>query len=171
MTGRTRHTVRLLALVLLCGATVACGVQPSGVIEGASPPSGRLDTDDSVTLYLVSDGELSRVHRDDGPQSRAAVLALLADGPTDSERARGLSSAVPSDAAPFTVTSHGNGRIEVEPSRPPDQMSETAVNQIVCTAAATTHREHPRVELGGRGASPHRSPIESDAALPTEGVC
>lgn len=171
MTGRTRRTAWSLAVVLLCGVTAACGVQPSGVIQGASPPSGQLDTDGSVTLYLVADGELNQVQRDDQPRSRAAVLALLADGPTDSERARGLRSAVPSDAAPFTVTTHGHGRIEVEPSRSPAEMSETAVHQIMCTVAATAHGQHPHIELGAPGSSTAATTPGSHASAPTGGGC
>lgn len=152
-TGRNRCRVWLLALLLLAGTTAACGVQPSGIIHGASPPSDQLDPDTSVTLYLVADGELSQVRRTNSPRSRAAVLALLAAGPTDSERARGLSSAVPSDAAPFSVTPHGHGRIEITPSRSPNELSDTAVNQIVCTAAATARGNDPRIELSEPGGS------------------
>jgi hypothetical protein len=134
MTGK--RSLRVLsgaaALVTLAG----CGVQPSGIIVGASPPSGAVEPAATVTLYLVSGGRLTAVTRPGGPLSPADTLALLAGGPTGEERARGLTTEVPPPAAPFSVTADAPGRVVVTLSSPPDELSTVAADQIACTAVA-----------------------------------
>ncbi|MEV5543598.1 hypothetical protein AB0L13_42935 [Saccharopolyspora shandongensis] len=126
--------------VILMLLTAACGVQPSGVIRGASPPSGPVEPGDSVTLYLVANGQLSTVQRPSRSLSRADTLALLATGPTGEERARGLTSDVPNGAAPFSVTIEPPDRKVVTVSVSVDELSDTAIDQIVCTAAEPGER-------------------------------
>ncbi|MFD0852671.1 hypothetical protein ACFQ07_10570, partial [Actinomadura adrarensis] len=63
---------------MLISLTAGCGVQPSGVIKGASPPSGLTVEGHTVSFYLVADGRLSAVQRPSEPLSRAGTLALLA---------------------------------------------------------------------------------------------
>jgi hypothetical protein len=123
----------LLAAVLLTLA--GCGVQPSGVIVGAAPPSGALDARTTVTLYLVAGGKVTPVTRSGGPLSRAETLALLAQGPNLVERGQGFTSEVPAEAAPFTLTADPSGRVVVTLSEPPAALSTLAVEQIACTAA------------------------------------
>lgn len=149
-TGRNRGVGWVLALLLLGGALTACGVRPSGVIRGAGPPHGQVNPATSVTLYLVSNGELSPVRRQShGPLSRADVLALLANGPSRKERARGLTSEVPSEAAPFAVITRRPGRIEVSASVSADELSDTAADQVVCTVAAMDQDARQFVTLVG----------------------
>jgi hypothetical protein len=130
--GRARPLVAgLVSLVALAG----CGVQPSGVIAGAAPPSGPVEPATTI-LYLVSDDRLSPVHRPDPPLNPAETLALLAADPTDEERAQGLTTEVPQAAVPFSVTAGPSGPIEVTPSIPASELSTVAIEQIVCTVAA-----------------------------------
>jgi hypothetical protein len=144
-TGRARRLVAgLVSLVALAG----CGVQPSGVITGAAPPSGRAEPPTTI-LYLVADDRLSAVRRPGGPPSQADKLALLAAGPTDEERARGLTTAVPPEAVPFSVTVDPSGRIVVAPSTPASELSRMAVAQIVCTVAATAPAWPPQITVLG----------------------
>lgn len=128
-------TALLLTLLL-----TACGVQPSGVIRGASPPSGAAERDDMIVLFLVQDGKLELVHRPSSPLPPGELLALLATGPTRDESARGLSSDVPPDAAPFTVFTDPGGRTVVDTALPPEVLSTTALDQIVCTLAVPRER-------------------------------
>lgn len=127
-------------LGLLCAAVLVmlagCGVQPSGVIRGITPPTGALAPGATVTLYLVSGGTVVPVTRPTGPLSRSQTLILLANGPTDDERARGLTTEVPRDAAPFTVTADPSGRVLVSLATSPDELSTVAVDQITCTTLA-----------------------------------
>lgn len=155
-TGSARLLVAgLVWLVALTG----CGVQPSGVITGAAPPSGRVE--DTTILYLVSDGQLSPVRRPVGPLSEADTLALLAASPTDEERERGLTTAVPPAAAPFSVATDPSGQMVVALSTPASELSTVAVAQIVCTAAAATLASATQVTVPGaeqEGYSPQRCP-------------
>lgn len=129
---------RTLRAVLAAGALVAlagCGVQPSGIIYGSAPPSGAVVPATFTSLYLVADGQLAPVARSAGPMSRAAGLEMLAQGPTEQERARGLTSEVPAAAAPFSVTADVSGRTVVTTSAPAGELSALAVDQIACTAS------------------------------------
>ena len=146
-TGRARLLVAgLVSLVALTG----CGVQPSGVITGAAPPSGRVEPATTI-LYLVSNDRLSPVRRPGGPLSPADTLALLAASPTDEERAHGLTTAVPPEVAPFSVAAKPFGRIVVTLSTPASGLSAVAVTQIVCTAAAATPASPTQVTVLGAG--------------------
>lgn len=151
-TGRARLLVAGLVLSLV--ALTGCGVQPSGVITGAAPPSGRAEPATTI-LYLVSDDRLSPVRRPGGPLSQAATLALLAASPTDEERAQGLTTAVPPEAAPFSVSARTSGRIVVTLSTPASELSTVAVAQIVCTAAAAAPASPTRVTVLGAGQETH----------------
>jgi hypothetical protein len=117
-----------VALLVLTG----CGVQPSGVIVGASPPTGTVEP--VVTLYLVSDHRLTPVARAAARLSPADALALLAAGPDAEERAKGLTTEVPPTAAPLSVTTDPTGSTVVTLSIPAADLSAVAVDQIVCTA-------------------------------------
>jgi hypothetical protein len=148
-TGRAR---RLLAAGLLSLVAVAgCGVRPSGVITGADPPSGPVAPTTAITIYLVANGRLSPVTRPGGPLSQADTLGLLAAGPTEREQGRGLTTDVPPDAAPFSVTAQPDGRLVVNPASPATELSTLAVEQIVCTIAATAPERPAQVAVVGAG--------------------
>lgn len=151
-TRRTRRTLRVLVPAALVSLAAACGVQPSAVITGASPPSGETERGSPTVVYLSDGEQLVRTTRRVGPLSPVDTLALLADGPTDEERARGLTSEVPSDAAPFTVREDGDGRTVVTLSGSPGTLSPTAVDQIVCTVA------EPGALVSVAGAEPRSCP-------------
>jgi hypothetical protein len=158
---RTGLAGRVLAAGLVSLVAVAgCGVQPSGVITGAAPPSGRVEPTTTVTLYLVTNGRLSAVTRPGGPLSQADTLALLAAGPTAREQAHGLTTDVPPDAGPFWVTAKPAGRLVVTLSTPASELSTLAVEQIVCTAAATVPGSPARVTVvgAGQGVGPRNCP-------------
>ncbi|MGW5159507.1 hypothetical protein ACWEPN_28870 [Nonomuraea wenchangensis] len=160
---RTRFARRVLAVdfvALVVGfvalvAVAGCGVRPSDVILAGDPPSGPVQHATAVTLYLVKDGRLSAVTRPDGRLSPADALALLAAGPTPREQAHGLTSEVPPDAGPFTLTAEpgGAGHLVVTLSTPAGELSALAVDQIVCSAAATRRDSSAQVTVIGAGQS------------------
>jgi hypothetical protein len=140
----------LAALVTVTG----CGVRPSDVITGGAPPSGAVAPATTITLYLVKDDRLSAVTRPGGPPlSPADTLALLAAGPTAREQEQGLTSDVPSSAGLFSVTGRSAGHLVVTLSGPAGELSTLAVDQIVCTAAATIPRDSVQVTVAGGGQS------------------
>lgn len=141
---------RVLAAGLVSLVAVAgCGVRPSGVITGADPPSGGVVPTTTITIYLVTNSRLSAVTRPGGPLSQADTLALLAAGPTAREQAHGLTTDVPPDAGPFSVTAKPAGRLVVALSAPASELSTLAVEQIVCTAAATAPESLAQVTVVG----------------------
>jgi hypothetical protein len=137
------------AAIMSLVALTSCGVRPSGVITGDDPPSGPVQA--NITLYLVANGKLSPVTRPGSPLSPADTLALLAAGPTAREQAHGLTTEVPSGAGPFSVTAQPPGRLVVTLSTPASELSTLAVDQIVCTAAATASESPAQVTIIGLG--------------------
>jgi hypothetical protein len=163
---RTRLARRMLAAGLVSLVALAgCGVQPSGVITGAAPPSGPAEPATTITLYLVSNGRLSAVTRPGGPLSQADTLALLATGPTAREQTHGLTTDVPPDAGPFSVTAKPAGHLVVTLSTPAGELSTLAVEQIVCTAAATPPESTAQVTVvgAGQGVGPRSCPARDRA--------
>jgi hypothetical protein len=151
--GLTRRVLAagLVSLVAVAG----CGVQPSGVITGGAPPSGAVALTTTITLYLVKNGKLSAVTRRPGghPLAPADRLALLAAGPTPKEKARGLTTDVPSEAGPLSVTTEPTGHLVVTLSTSASDLSRLAVEQIVCTAASTTPKSPVQVTVVGAAQS------------------
>ncbi|HEX3588381.1 MAG TPA: hypothetical protein VHV74_02035 [Pseudonocardiaceae bacterium] len=146
--GRARLLVAgLVSLVALTG----CGVQPSGVITGSAPPSGRAAPPTAITLYLVSHDQLRAVLRPGGPLSLADTLALLAARPTGEERALGLTTAIPPAAAPFSAIAVPSSRVVVTLSTPPSKLSTVAIAQIVCTTAVAVEASPTQVTILGAG--------------------
>lgn len=159
--GSLARRVCTTGLALLVAATAGCGVRPSGVITGIDPPSGAVEPAATITLYLVTNGQLGAVQRPGGPLSQVDTLALLAADPTDEERARGLTTDVPPDAAPFSVTAKTPGRLVVTLSTEADELSTMAIAQIVCTAAATAPGSPAQVTVvgAGQGRGPESCPV------------
>ncbi|MFG3557172.1 hypothetical protein ACGGAQ_22570 [Micromonospora sp. NPDC047557] len=149
---------RRVARTLLAGGllltllTAGCGVRPSDVITGRSAVSGPSA---GTGLYLISHGQLTLVLRGTkpglAPSSPADTLALLAAGPTPSERKAGLSSEVPSDAAPAKVApSVDEPGITVTMPGAVLPLSTVAANQIICTVVfAMPERSATPVTLVG----------------------
>lgn len=155
---RTGLARRVLAAGLVSLVAVAgCGVRPSDVIEVGAPPSGGVAPTTTITLYLVKNGRLSAVKRRPKPGGRplfkADTLALLAEGPTARERAHGFTTDVPPEAGPFSVTATPAGGLVVTLSTPAGELSTLAVEQIVCTAAATAPEGPAQVTVVGAGQS------------------
>jgi hypothetical protein len=148
---------RVLAAGLVSLAAVAgCGVRPSDVIPAGEPPSGPVAPTTTITLYLVKNGRLDAVKRPvpgGRPLFKEDTLALLAAGPTPREQTRGLTTDVPPGAGPFSVTASPAGHLVVTLSIPARELSTLAVEQIVCTAAATAPESPARVTVVGAGQS------------------
>ncbi|NKE57669.1 hypothetical protein FXN61_12805 [Lentzea sp. PSKA42] len=110
---------------------VGCGIRPTDPIPGLEAPSGPVENA-SPALYWVSEGRVVAVNRPLGSLSGFDVVALLAQGPTNAEQNRGLTTEVPFDAAPATVDRVANG-LDVSISTDVSLLSRAAVQQIVCT--------------------------------------
>ncbi|MEU4659388.1 hypothetical protein AB0G32_36590 [Streptomyces sp. NPDC023723] len=159
--SRARPVRRALALLLLAaGPLTACGIPATGVIEAGAPASGvrglvspapsatrAPDTATAaVPLYFVQDGALTAVARALAvPAEPASAVALLFQGPDRAERAQGLESELPRGGAVPALRIDGVTVTVGLPARA-GTLSDTAVAQLACTAAAA--RLHQDPELG-----------------------
>ncbi|MFJ2085713.1 hypothetical protein ACIOBK_24530 [Micromonospora chokoriensis] len=146
-TGRALVAGGLLVAVLTAG----CGVRPSAVITGRAAVSGPAE---GIGVYLLAQGDLALVLRQPkatqagaapavncspsspggSPCQPAQALALLAAGPSEDERASGLTSEVPAGLGPFTVTPGAQrSDLTVTTAGAVGPLSANAVDQIVCT--------------------------------------
>jgi hypothetical protein len=149
-TALARHTVTAALIPLL--ALTGCGVRPTDAVAAGDPPSGRVAPATTITLYLVKNGRLSATTR---PSSRPLfitdMLALLADRPTPREQEDGFTTDVPPEARPFSVTAASADHLVVNQSTPARELSALAVQQIVCTVAATAPESTVQITVVGAG--------------------
>ncbi|MFJ9112458.1 hypothetical protein [Streptomyces sp. NPDC102283] len=166
MRRRVFRAVRLTALLLLAGAPLSgCGIQETGVVGAGRPPVGDLlpPRDSRVLLFFFSpDEELLPVPRivdvpwQGGPGSSpsegeeasealsplTAVTALL-DGPNKAERRAGLRNApsLPGEASVADRVVTRDTTVEVRLNLRVRQLSASARDQLVCTAAFAAHAQ------------------------------
>jgi len=122
-------------VVVVLAMLTACGIRPTDPIPGLEAPHGPVENTSPSLFWVSAGGRVVPVARDQGSLSGRDVVALLAQGPTNDEQARGLASEVPFDAAPASVDRVSNG-LDVTISSDVSQLSAPAVQQIVCTLLA-----------------------------------
>ncbi|MGJ5893050.1 hypothetical protein ACSCBZ_14010 [Streptomyces niveiscabiei] len=148
-----RRAAPALAALL---ALSSCGIPATGVVEAGGPASGIAPV---TAVYYIRDDALSAVLRPtERPGDTDDALSLLLTGPPPGEgfttQVRALPTAAP--AAPgdlfgespgsFAVTEDG-GSLTV---RLPDGMRELtdlAIDQVVCTVAAARRISTPRLSV------------------------
>jgi hypothetical protein len=135
--------------VLVLAVLTACGIRPTDPIPGLEAPSGAVENTSPSLFWVSPDGGVVPVGRPEGSLSGFDVVALLAQGPTNAEQGRGLSTEVPFDAAPATVDRVANG-LDVNLSSDVSQLSALAVQQIVCTLLAVQPVGTVNLRGGGR---------------------
>jgi hypothetical protein len=169
--------LRLLGIMALAACATACGVRTTSVPVDAGPAPSRLPcvvTKDSVItegtpgvpvhIYLVCASELAPVERTawipeqrrtvDETQILQSLLDELQAEPSLSEREAGFSTAV---QGPLVLSRphRGDPAGTVRLSRQPEDLSPTALAQIVCTFAENSVPGKV-VVLGGPGDYPPR---------------
>ncbi|WP_406341720.1 hypothetical protein [Streptomyces sp. NBC_00648] len=130
------------AIALLLPAVLApagCGVRPSEVVEVGDPANVQTVPDSAhggVFVYLKGpDGALPVTRTTDEERvAQGGVLLMLFDGPTEADRAAGLTSDVPSYHGEVGVSTSGT-TMEITLTRPVRDFSAVARQQLVCTAA------------------------------------
>ncbi|MFK0115387.1 hypothetical protein [Streptomyces sp. NPDC090994] len=157
-----RRALPLLSVLLgaACPLT-ACGIPATGVIEAGAPASGvrkpvtaatRPTTPvpetsaAAVPLYFVRNGTLVPVIRTAAvPADPASAVSLLFQGPDSEERALGLTTELPRAVAMPAVRTDG-ATVAIGLPAGATALSDTAVAQLACTAAAARLSQDP--ELG-----------------------
>ncbi|WAL63071.1 hypothetical protein ORV05_18705 [Amycolatopsis cynarae] len=139
---------RLLALLISLLALSGCGVRPTGVVAAGEPAVG---VGTGPALYFVVAGRVRPVTRPLGYLGDpATALRLLAEGPTPGEAAAGSGTALPPHLG-LSVLGFREGYVTVWISpmsaSDPFVLSETAIEQVVCT----TITAFVRTGTGGSG--------------------
>jgi hypothetical protein len=137
-----------LVLALLVALT-ACGIRPTDPIPGLEAPSGPVENTSPSLFWVSPGGGVVPVGRPEGSLSGFDVVALLAQGPTNAEQVRGLTTEVPLDAAPATLDRVANG-LDVTISSDVSLLSASAVQQIVCTLLTVQPVGTVNLRGGGR---------------------
>ncbi|GGZ17531.1 hypothetical protein [Streptomyces poonensis] len=188
-----RRTLPFLLATGLALAASACGIPATGVVEAGEPATGVLEPGtavpaevtgpaahaDTVLVYFLRNGSLVPVTRTvDSPADPGPALLMLFKGPDDQEREEGLAT----ELRPFTVmpTVRTDGAtVVIELPEAVGKLSDTATDQLACTAAAARLRQDPDLaaaqvtvtveQPGGRlaGRSSDHCPGAPTAAEPT----
>ncbi|WP_248958627.1 GerMN domain-containing protein [Sphaerisporangium perillae] len=116
----------LVALLLLA---VGCGIQPTAATVAGDPPIARAKSQTNV-VYFLKGGELVQATRPGLPNVPEYSMQQLLDGPTEVERARGLSTQV----EPNEVVISREGDVLSLWGKPDTR--GLALAQLVCTGTA-----------------------------------
>ncbi|MEU6879861.1 hypothetical protein [Streptomyces sp. NPDC046712] len=169
----------LAAAVVVAALASGCGIRTTSVPVDAGPAPSRVPCSVSgdevatqatgmpVRVFLVCGSQLEAVDRrsplpeekvgGDPVRTASTLLAQLQSEPSDSEREAGFSTAV---KGPLVVTGghKGDPADTLRLSRQPEDLTPTALAQIVCTfARSAAGAGGETVVLGGPGGyPPHR---------------
>jgi hypothetical protein len=117
---------------LLAVVAAGCGIRPTGVTDGGTPPSG---ISQGMRVYFASDSGPRAVSRPSVPIRQLNVaFKLLLGGPTAEERAAGLTNLVTRDQGLSVASHHGNVTINA-PGYFTDSPRDQSIGQLVCTLA------------------------------------
>jgi hypothetical protein len=132
----------LAAALLVAG----CGVPPSGVIEAGDPATGITP---ALDIYFLSGGSLVPVPRQIPPGADVGTaVRLLFDGPFPPENGK-LRTELPRLKIAPAVYVESDGTVLIRLSEDVPPFTETAMEQLVCTADAA-----PSPSAGGPPAVP-----------------
>ncbi|MGY1723941.1 AMIN-like domain-containing (lipo)protein [Blastococcus sp. SYSU DS0533] len=148
-------------------STIAPGDVPYGLAAPTSPPTAvpsAVPADEAGWAYLVgADGALVPRARDSGtgsPEERLGeLLTALAAGPTEEERAQGLSTALPSGISLTAAIDGATATIDLSGAAPLSS-NRRAVAQLVLTAASLPGVEAVLLTSDGE---PVEAPLPSGA--------
>ncbi|CAM5538084.1 hypothetical protein [Streptomyces aurantiogriseus] len=137
----------LAVCAAVTAALTGCGVQETDVIEVGGPATVSVSPvpDQRVLLFFLSpEGRLAPVSRQGrtdadlkagmGPVDGSKVMTMLFAGPGAGEREAGLRTALPQLEQGVEVES-SRGSVAITLSLDVRSLGETALRQVVCTAA------------------------------------
>ncbi|WP_137993745.1 hypothetical protein [Streptomyces vilmorinianum] len=175
---RLRRTGVLAAVVVAAAFASGCGIRTTSVPVDAGPAPSRVPCSVSgeevaiqttgipVRVFLLCGSQLEAVDRrsplpeekagGDPVRTASALLAQLQSEPSQSEQEAGFSTAV---KGPLVVVGgqKGDPADTLRLSRQPEDLTATALSQIVCTFAhSSAGAGEETVVLGGPGRYPPR---------------
>ncbi|MFF4138418.1 hypothetical protein ACFY1B_44770 [Streptomyces mirabilis] len=136
--SRTRRPSRTALLLTTAFLLASCGIPETGVVE-----AGRHRDPPIYVLSFVGEGTLLAVRRHVlGPGGIETAVAMLFQGPDARERRKGMTTELPSMRDAQTVRTDG-GRLSIELPDGTAPLTETALAQLICTAADVRLVETP----------------------------
>lgn len=122
----------VFALLALFGSLAGCGIRPTAVLTGGQAPIGVAP---GPTLYFLVNGQLAPVPRVTGHLGTpSAALDLLVGGPLDTERAQGVTTALPPISAVAGATVDlDQATFDIYLPIDVRTLHSSALDQIVCT--------------------------------------
>ncbi|MFJ8535925.1 hypothetical protein [Streptomyces sp. NPDC093591] len=147
----------------------SCGIPETGVVEAGGPASGVIPM---IPVYFVADGSLiAAPRRTPASVDVESAVELLLLGPSDAERAKGLTTRLvlsgmptlapdpratpaatyslppeePPAADPVEVTTSDTG-VSIELAAEAGELPGLAVDQLTCTALGVQRLADPRAE-------------------------
>ena len=139
-----RHSKPLIAIGAAAALIGLVAVGATGcsdtTVERVGAPATGLPVDSpasgSVKIFLLTAHGLWPVWRDLGTTADPqAALDALAQGPKETERSRGISTALPATTSGLTATA-SNGRVDITLPWKISTINPDAVTQMACTVAA-----------------------------------
>lgn len=128
-----RRSLRPALLLTTALLLSSCGIPETGVVEAGEPATGIRP---ALVLYFVGKGTPLAVRRQDfGPVDIETAVQSVLRGPEPVELRKGLTTELPLLAATPTVRTDG-ARVTIELPLDTEPLTETAVAQLTCTAAA-----------------------------------
>jgi hypothetical protein len=139
----------LLAGIVVGTMVAACGIRPSAVITGRDAPRGAVV---SLTVYLLNHDKLRPTSRTLPPPTTYPpdmtakpfsinphddALHALAQGPTATDAAGGLTSDVPVGTRLDSTYDDNLGNVVYAETPDKQTLSQHAIDQIVCTLATS----------------------------------
>ncbi|WP_129838629.1 GerMN domain-containing protein [Streptomyces sp. RFCAC02] len=138
------------AALLLTG----CGIRQTGTVDAGGPGTPRPAAGQWLLFFVAPDGRLTPVPRPAGtPSAPEKAVAALFSGPGEDDRAAGLATDLPPGVGLRFSASSAGETLEIRVTLPMEGLGETAVQQIVCTAAYATGDARTHVTLTGSDTS------------------
>ncbi|MFJ7204997.1 hypothetical protein ACIQWR_15825 [Streptomyces sp. NPDC098789] len=142
--SRVRGAPSVALLLVGAVALAGCGIEPTAVVESgraANVPVAAPQSAD-VLYFVAPDGRLAPSVLRDPRMSTGALLSRLLSGPGTQERGSGLSSELPARTdkmvGPVRVEYRSAKQVTVRlPYFLDAELSDTAKDQLVCTAAVS----------------------------------
>lgn len=137
-----RRHIRLLFAAAGALSLAGCGITPTGPIRAGGPATGAPQQTGevrSVQLYFASPYGIRQASRPaTGTVTAQQALTLLLEGPTASERARGLSNHIPPlNERPTAFAGRNTVYLYLPLSVATGELDQIALSQFVCTLAHT----------------------------------
>jgi hypothetical protein len=143
-----------LAILLLAG----CGVRPTGVVYAGDAPVATASGSPRSQVFLLSDGGIpTPVRRPADPADPQRVFDALLSGPTQEERARGLTTEL-TGIKKIAVHDLDGRALLVEAIPPVIKLPAQAYAQIYCTGLLLSAQTVVKISYLDGGAKPYGTP-------------